>query len=188
MTFRWICSILKTEKESLPVRRLAQVIKLLYEEVAASLAGAAIFYCGHREICSWNRGCACFTCFRPDSGEVLRKASANRRFAQETPDEGFLRKTVHWTIFLFSCVCRRRLRPWDAVPHPATFEKVDETFLRLRAFCPAARTRSNLSIRRGPQPPPRGATCPVRPRTLVSGSPHRADRAKVLFVVLVLPN
>ena len=123
MTFRWICSILKTEKESLPVRRLAQVIKLLYEEVAASLAGAAIFYCGHREICSWNRGCACFTRFRPDSGEVLRKASANRRFAQETPDEGFLRKTVHWTVFLSSCVCRRRLRPWGFAPNPTSFLK-----------------------------------------------------------------
>ena len=58
----------------------------------------------------------------------LWKSSAGRGPAQETPDEGFLRKTVRWTIFLFSCVCRRRLRPWDAVPHPATFEKVDETF------------------------------------------------------------
>ena len=64
--------------------------------------------------------------------KARRKPPWHRRCHQETPGEGFLRKTVHWTIFLFSCVCRRRLRPWDAVPHPATFEKVDETFTRLR--------------------------------------------------------
>ena len=53
---------------------------------------------------------------------------------------------------------------------------------------PPARTCFFLSIRRGVSPPPPGANCSVRARTLVARSPHRADRAKVLFVVLVLPN
>ena len=80
----------------------------------------------------------------------LRKSSAGRGPAQETPDEGFLRKTVRRTIFLFSCVCRRRLRPWDAVPHPATFEKVDETFTRLRRGR-ALSVRSGAAFRRRPR-------------------------------------
>ena len=36
---------IEIEKESLPVRRLAQVMKLLYEKVADSLDGAATFSC-----------------------------------------------------------------------------------------------------------------------------------------------
>ena len=59
----------------------------------------------------------------------LWKSSAGRGPAQETPDEGFLRETVRWTVSLFSCVCRRRLRPQGRRPRtPTTFEKVDETF------------------------------------------------------------
>ena len=47
------------------------------------------------------------------------------------------------------------LGPWDAVPHPATFEKVDETFTCLHptyAEGPALGSRKK-------------AACPARPRT-----------------------
>ena len=53
----------------------------------------------------------------------LWKSSAGRGPAQETPDEGFLRETVRWTVSLFSCVCRRRLRPRDAVSRSASLLK-----------------------------------------------------------------
>ena len=39
--------------------------------------------------------------------KARRKPPWHRRCHQETPGEGFLRKTVHWTIFLFSCACWR---------------------------------------------------------------------------------
>ena len=48
----------------------------------------------------------------------------------------------------------------------------------------ALTSRSSASV----SSPLHGANCSVRARTLVARSPHRADRAKVLFVVLVLPN
>ena len=37
--------------------------------------------------------------------KARRKPPWHRRCHQETPGEGFLRKTVHRTIFLFSCAC-----------------------------------------------------------------------------------
>ena len=57
-----------------------------------------------------------------------------------------------------------------------------------RPLAPRAAHARRPPPQAGLPPPLRGATCPVRPRTLVSGSPHCTDRAKVLFVVLVLPN
>ena len=39
--------------------------------------------------------------------KAWRKPPWHRRCHQETPGEGFLRKTVHRTIFLFSCACWR---------------------------------------------------------------------------------
>ena len=39
--------------------------------------------------------------------KARRKPPWHRRCHQETPGEGFLRKTVHRTIFLFSCACWR---------------------------------------------------------------------------------
>ena len=59
---------------------------------------------------------------------ACRKLTQSLRLCQGTPDEGSLRKDFRRKPFLPSCVCRRRRRSWDAVPHPATFEKVGETF------------------------------------------------------------
>ena len=101
----------------------------------------------------------------------LWKSSAGRGPAQETPDEGFLRETVRWTVSLFSCVCRRRLRPQGRRPRtPTTFEKVDETFTFLhptqaRAACqppsasPAALKRRSRHVQSGHGPA--FASCPA---------------------------
>ena len=83
----------------------------------------------------------------PDEGSCVPVARAQNRPERK---RRLLRKTVRRTIFLFSCVCRRRLRPWDAVPHPATFEKVDETFTRLRRGR-ALSVRSGAAFRRRPR-------------------------------------
>ena len=63
------------------------------------------------------------------------------------------------------CAPRRAATPWF-LSCAARFEgrnflkKVSsKTFSRLRAFGPAARTRFYLSLRRGFQPPPQGASC-----------------------------
>ena len=60
------------------------------------------------------------------------------------------------------------IRPWDAVPHPASFLSRK---LGKELHPPTARTRANGSHRRGVQPPPSGATCPgcnPRARALAS--------------------
>ena len=63
----------------------------------------------------------------------LRRSSWHLRCHQGTPGEGSLRKAFRRKPFLPSCACRRQLRPQGLCPRtPTTFEKVDETFTRLR--------------------------------------------------------
>ena len=54
---------------------------------------------------------------------ACRKLTQSLRLCQGTPDEGSLRKAFRWKPFLPSCVCRRRLRPRDAVSRSASFLK-----------------------------------------------------------------
>ena len=61
----------------------------------------------------------------PDEGSCVPVARAQDRPERKRRP---LRKDFRRKPFLPSCVCRRRRRSWDAVPHPATFEKVGETF------------------------------------------------------------
>ena len=54
--------------------------------------------------------------------------------AKSTPLGG-LRPPIHpakIALLRFLRCLRARTRPWDVVPHPTTFEKVDETFTVVR--------------------------------------------------------
>ena len=62
--------------------------------------------------------------------KARRKPPWHRRCHQETPGEGFLRKTVHRTIFLFSCACWR-YKTVGRCPTPCqlSFEKAGQRTL-----------------------------------------------------------
>ena len=63
------------------------------------------------------------------------------------------------------------IRPWDAVPHPASFLSRK---LGKELHPPTARTRANCSHRRERSSPPQGATCQgCNPRELSRAATHR---------------
>ena len=110
--------------------------------------------------------------------KARRKPPWHRRCHQETPGEGFLRKTVHRTIFLFSCACWR-YKTLGALPllgcrlgqaldgahrAPAPLPAFFRRKLGKELYPPTARTCASGSHRRGVQPPSLGANCPARPR------------------------
>ena len=131
-----------------------------------------------------------FSCAAPVEGRNFLKKVSSKTFSRLRAF-GPAARTVERCVFYLrpwgNCLAvrsrgyrLRRVRPARCFfPCAARFEgrnflkKVSsKTFSRLRAFGPAARTCVSLSIRRGFQPPPPGATCSAgAPVIRPSGSP-----------------